>query len=318
MLSRVAETIYWIGRYLERAENTARLISVNTTLMLDLPKDMAPAWEPMVSLLGCHEDYQERHEEVTERRVTHFLIADQDNAASIISILALARENARTIREVLPREGWEKVNAMYQEMDEALHPSISRRDRQRLLNMVIEGVQTLTGLLAGTMNHDLAYMFLNVGRKIERADMTSRIVDMRWGSDLAEQGAELRPFEDLFWMSILKTLGAYQMYRQTMQVRISRKQVLEFLFQKDAFPRSLSYCLVNIQYNLAKVPLSESAISEADNLYRSLKETAIDEMDDEVLHGFIDHMQIHFGRLHTIIAETWFLQPPEQSQTQVA
>ncbi len=105
MLSRVAETIYWIGRYLERAENTARLINVNTNLMLDLPKGIAPGWEPLIRILGCENDYAERHEEITERRVVNFLISDEHNPGSILSTLGFARENARTIRDILPREG---------------------------------------------------------------------------------------------------------------------------------------------------------------------------------------------------------------------
>ena len=113
MLSRVAETIYWVGRYLERAENTARLINVNTNLMLDLPKGIALGWEPLIHMLGCEAAYDERHDEVTERRVVNFLISDESNPGSILSTLSYARENARTIREVLPREAWEELNSFY-------------------------------------------------------------------------------------------------------------------------------------------------------------------------------------------------------------
>lgn len=307
MLSRVAETIYWLGRYIERAENTARIVSVNTNLMLDLPRDMTPGWEPLVSLLGCREAYFERHPEVTERRVVHFLIADQDNGSSIISSLQCARENARTIRDTLPREAWEYLNEMYNHVEDALNPSVPRRLRHDFLHNVIEGVQTLTGMLAGTMNHNLAYMFLNLGRKIERADMTTRIADIRWKSPLAEDENDLRPFDDVLWMSILKTMGAYQMYRRTMQVRITRKKVLEFVFKRSDFPRSLSYCIKSIGYNLSQLPQNETTIGVLTHFRKAMENAPVVEMDDEALHAFIDNTQVWLGKLHQTIAENYFM-----------
>lgn len=312
MLSRVAETIYWLGRYIERAENTARIVSVNTNLMLDLPRDMTPGWEPLVILLGCREAYFERHPEVTERRVVHFLVADQDNDGSIIASLQRARENARTIRDTLPREAWEYLNEMYNRVEDALNPSVPRHQRHDFLQDVIEGVQTLTGMLAGTMNHNLAYMFLNLGRKIERADMTTRIADIRWESPLVEDGSDLRPFEDVLWMSILKTLGAYQMYRRTMQVRIARKKVLEFVFKHSDFPRSLSYCIENISFNLSRLPRSDQTKAVTEHLRKAMENAPVMEMDDEVLHAYIDHTQIWLGKLHQTIAENYFMSPSQE------
>jgi uncharacterized alpha-E superfamily protein len=317
MLSRVAETIYWIGRYVERAENTARLVSANTTLTLDLPSGISPGWGPMITLLGYDQTYFERHSEITERRVVHFLITDRDNPGSILSSLALARENARTIREVLPRDGWELLNGLYQETADAVRPSVARRDRHAFLERVIHGVQTLTGLLGGTMNRNLAYMFLKLGRKLERADMTTRILDIRWDGPLSEDAGTLRIFQDVPWMAILETLGAYQMYRQTMQVRVSRPKVLDFVFKHAEFPRSLAYCMENIRFNLSGLPNSTAALAEIAHLERAIVSAPHEEMDDEVLHAFVDQIQIWLGRLHKVIAETYFLPPTvEQSQSQ--
>jgi len=321
MLSRVAETIYWIGRYIERVENTARLVSANTTLALDLPQGISPGWGPMITLLGCNQAYVERHPEITERRVVHFLIADRDNPGSILSSLAIARENARTIREVLPREGWEHINELYQVTAEAVRPSVPRRDRHAFLRRLIRGVQTLTGLLAGTMNRNLAYMFLNLGRMLERADMTSRILDIRWDGPLSEDTRELRIFEEVPWMTILVTLGAYQMYRQTMQVRVSRDKVLEFLFKHAEFPRSLAYCMESIRYNLSRLPNNQAPLSEIDHIYRAIDGAPAEEVDEELLRVFVDRIQVLLGRLHTTIAAVYFL-PPDvdapQSQRQAA
>jgi uncharacterized alpha-E superfamily protein len=275
----------------------------------------------MVTLLGCNQAYFERHPEITERRVVHFLIADRENPGSILSSLSLARENARTIREVLPREGWELVNELYHQTADALRPSVARRDRHAFLERVIHGVQALTGLFAGTMNHNLAYMFLNLGRKLERADMTTRIVDIQWDGPVLEEIGGLQVFEDVPWMTILETLGAYQMYRQTMQVRVSRDKVLEFVFKHIEFPRSLAYCTENIRYNLSRLPNNQAALAEVDHLERAVRAAPEEEMDDDLLHTFVDQMQVWLGRLHTVIAETYFLRPPvetSQSQSQAA
>lgn len=309
MLSRVAETIYWIGRYQERAENTARLITVNTNLMLDLPLSVAPGWDALINLLGCHRSYNERHPEFTERRVAHFLISDETNSSSIISTLATLRENARTIREILPREAWECINGYYQDAIENKSGSFSRQGRHRYLQEIIAGSQLLTGLLAGSMSHDTAYHFLNLGRKLERADMTTRIIDVRSENPIPDEAPELVPFEDILWMSMLKSLSAYQMYRQHMQVRIRRSDVLKFLFQTENFPRSLSYCLENISYNLSRLPKNRNPVKILRQIEKRIENISLEEMDNQVLHNFIDEMQIMLSELHDSLAKNYF--PPE-------
>lgn len=322
MLSRVAETLYWFGRYIERAENTARLVSVNTNLMLDLPGSMAPGWAPLITLLGADAEYAERHPEVTELRVINFLLSDAENSGSIISTLEAARENLRTVREVLPREAWELINDLHHRALEVLRPNIARHDRHAALSTVVQGSQALTGLLAGTMNHDIGYQFLNIGRKIERADMTTRIVDMRWENPLPEAASEsdLSPFDNVLWMTILKSLSAYQMYRQSRQVRINRPDILAFLFQSMHFPRALAYCVEAIIVDLHDFPNNVLPLEAARALRHHLLSSQVSKMPDKTLHGFIDDMQLEIAKLHTLIAETYFLSPPEmtQSQTQSA
>ncbi len=308
MLSRVAETIYWIGRYQERAENTARLVTVNTNLMLDLPPQVAPGWDALISLLGCNSAYDERHPEFTERRVANFLISDESHTGSIISIIGMLRENARTIREILPREAWEAINSYHQHAVDSKPSSFSRQGRHRYLEEIIAGSQLLTGLLAGSMSHDTAYRFLNLGRKLERADMTTRIIDVRSENPIPDDAPELSPFEDILWMSMLKSLSAYQMYRQHMQVRIRRYDVLKFLFQIPTFPRSLSYCLENISFNLSRLPKNRSPIRVLRKIEKKIDTMPLEKMDNQILHNFIDEIQIMLGELHESMAKTYF--PP--------
>lgn len=306
MLSRVAESIYWIGRYLERVENTARLINVNSNLMLDLPKGITLGWEPMIRILGCDKDYTERHDEITERRVVNFLISDENNPGSILSTLAFARENARTVRDSLPREAWEEFNAFHQNVVDTKQTSYARQGRHDYLSLIIRGLQQHTGLLAGTMNHDTAYHFLNIGRKLERADMTSRIIDVKSENPIPDDAPELRPYEDMLWMSMLESLSAYQMYRQSMQVRINRIDVLTFLFRKAEFPRSFTYCTENISTNLSKLPNNAGPLEMLRNIEQVMQKTSMAKMDNDVLHKFVDKLQIHLGHLHDAIAETYF------------
>jgi uncharacterized alpha-E superfamily protein len=309
MLSRVAETLYWMGRYLERAENTARLINVNTNLMLDLPKGIAPGWEPLIRILGCHDSYAERHDEVTERRVVNFLISDENHPGSILSNLAFARENSRTIRDFLPREAWEELNAFYQQAVDTKQTSYARQGRHAYLQLIIRGLQQHAGLLAGTMNHDTGYQFLNIGKKLERADMTTRIINVKSENPIPEDAPELRPYEDMLWMSMLECLSAYQMYRQSMQVRINRTDVLTFLFRKAEFPRSFNYCVQDITDNLSRLPNNAEPLAILQHIERMIAEAPMTEMDNEPLHLFIDQLQICLGYLHDSIAETYFPPP---------
>lgn len=306
MLSRVAETIYWIGRFQERAENTARLIQVNTNLTLDLPKGLVPDWEPLIIILGCDELYHKTHEELTERRIVNFLVSDESNPSSILSSLATARENARTIRDILPREGWEVINAMYQDAVENKSNSYARKGRHEYLETITTALQHCTGLLAGSMNHDLGYDFLNLGRKIERADMTTRIIDVRAENTLPDNAPELKPFEDMLWMSMLRSLSAYQMYRQSMQVRINRSDVLEFLFRHNQFPRSVGYCVENMRYFISHLPKAETCGKQLETLERLLKRVGKKELDNKSLHDFIDKVQLELGNLHDQICKTYF------------
>jgi uncharacterized alpha-E superfamily protein len=291
---------------MERAENTARLINVYSNLMLDLPRGFALGWKPLIRILGCADDYYALHEEVTERRVVNFLVSDINNPSSILSSISLARENARTIREILPREGWEELNSLYQHVSETKHASNARNGRHDYLVGIIRKLQEHIGLLAGTMNHDTAYNFLNLGRKLERADMTTRTIDVQSDNPIPEDVQELRPFEDTLLLSMLESLGAYQMYRQSMQTRISRSGVLNFLLKKQNFPRSLTYCSENLAYNLSALPNNAEPLKIIAHIEKVLEKAPVTEMNDEALHNFVDQMQIYLGNLHQSIGDAYF------------
>lgn len=306
MLSRVASNLCWFGRYLERAENTARIINVNSNLMLDLPKSISLGWEPIVDILSYRDLFYSNHKEAVERNVINFMVADQKNQGSIISALSAARENARTIREIIPREVWEQINELFTYAKENCQKAQARRSRYGFLNEIIRSNQTITGILAGTMTHDEGYQFLRIGRNIERADMTTRIIDVRSASLLQETETSQSAFENLQWMSVLKSLTAYQMYRREVRLRIRRPDVLKFLLLEDRFPRSLLHTLQQVEECLKKLPNNEEAIMQIRVVENQLLEANPQTLIQEKLHDFIDDMQLGMNTIFDKINQTYF------------
>jgi uncharacterized alpha-E superfamily protein len=307
MLSRVAENIYWLARYLERAENTARLLAANAALHLDLPRGITPAWEPLIAMAGAQELFEAQHPDYSEPEVIRFMIGSEQNPSSILSSLRAARENARTIRDYLPREAWELINKHHLDAGERLDEGLSKRGRHEYLKRIILTTQTLNGLLAGTMNHDQGYHFLLLGRNIERADMTTRIIDVRTDRLLPLDNSGLQAFETLQWVSLLRSLSAYQMYRRSMQARVRRGDVLVFLFQSKDFPRSIRHNLCNIERSLKTLPNHESAIRILYQAKSRIISTPVEKMQCAPLHHFIDQVQIALDQVHEEISHAWFL-----------
>lgn len=315
MLSRVAENIYWLGRFIERAENTARIVSVNANLLLDLPRGLAPGWRPLVDITGANALFEEHYKDYSERNVVRFLLGDERNTCSILSALAAARENCRTIRDIVPREAWELLNELYLYARGELSKGMTKGGRHTYLKYVILGNQSINGLLSGTMLHDQGFEFLHLGRFLERADMTTRIVDVRSANLLPQEATELRPFETIQWVSVLKSMTGYQAYRRSEQVRVQRGPVLHFLFQHETFPRAVNHCVESTRLSLGKLPRNDNALRVAGRLKRTLEGVEPRALDQQQLHTFVDDLQMAIGDLHTEIAKTWF-PPPLPQETE--
>jgi len=310
MLSRVAERTYWLGRYLERAENTARLLGVSTHLLLDLPRNVRLGWRTLVEITGADALFDERFHNADERNVVRFMLGDTGNPGSVLSALHLARENARTTREILPNEAWERINDLYLLLQERSATGVRRAERQPLLQRIIAGCQGFTGLLEGCLSHADAYTFICLGRNLERADMTTRILDVRTASLIPDEVTGLRSFDNIQWMSVLKSLTAYQMYRLEMQVRVKRAMVLEFLFRSQRFPRSVRRCLDELERRLEMLPNHEDPLRVVHRMKRTLAEAPVQELSQDSLHAFIDELQIGLGDVHAALDATFFHRAP--------
>jgi len=306
MLSREAERIYWMGRYLERAEDMARLTNVNALLLLDLPGGVSVGWRPLVSITASEPLFEELYGEGNEPNVIRFLVGDQRNPGSILGCLSLARENARTIRDIIPREAWEEVNNIYLHAKEDLKAGLSKRGRNAYLTSIIRRSQLITGLLAGTMTHNYAYDFLKLGRNLERADMTSRIVDIRSQNLLNDKEESLRPFENIQWMSVLKSLSGYQMYRQYVRGPVRGSDVIHFLFKHEQFPRSVSHCVSEVAGCLRRLPRNKDPMKTLTRLRRAVRNTRPEDFPPDRLNLYIDKVQRVFNRLHQDVHTTYF------------
>jgi len=307
MLSRSAERLYWLARYMERTENIARLVSVHMNLLMDLPKGVEMGWQQLIRINGSEQEFFEKNKLTNERNVTRFLLADPSFPGSLFSSLTAARENIRTSRDLLPDEAWEQVNEMYLYAKLNLDTISSRRSRVVFLNTTLKGCQRFTGLLSGYMSHNHPYRLIRLGRNIERADMTSRILDLASLLLSESRSDEMRQYETILWMNILTSLNALLTYRQTMRSRINGDDVLNFLILNKNLPRSISYCLIEICDCINKLPNHNDLPKQLAELETYVQAIDIHETTQLQLRGILDGLQNKIGELHGHISDNWFL-----------
>jgi len=239
MLARVAESIYWMSRYVERAENVARFIEVNLNLMLDLPVGSAQQWQPLVATTGDAAEFAKRYSTATQHNVIEFLMFDQENVNSIRSCLRAARENARSVREIISSEMWEQLNEFYLRVNYAAALAGSRTDPQDLLRRVRRSGHLFTGVTDATMTHNESWNFCRLGRMLERADKTSRILDVKYFLLLPTADDVGTTSDDIQWAAVLRSASAFEMYRKC-HGRIAPERIVEFLLLEKEFPRASS------------------------------------------------------------------------------
>lgn len=305
MLSRVAERVYWLGRQLERVENTARLILVRHNAVLDLPREVQPGWDLLLQVLGAEENFAKLSGAANEKNIISFVFGERGNPSSIISSLSSARENVRTTREILPSETWERVNSLYLSVARRSQKDLPRDVRHAVLNNIVQSCQQVMGMFAGSMNHDAAYQFVRLGRNLERADMSTRIIDAA-SAGLLGKAEETSPFANVLWMSVLQSLSAYQMYRQSVRRSVNPADVLTFLFQNTDFPRAVAHALREIEYSMTQLPDHGRALKVVNKMQRQLRRADCGALVGLALHEFIDELQLQMEQVHNAIGVTWF------------
>jgi uncharacterized alpha-E superfamily protein len=291
---------------MERTENTAKLVSVYMNLLMDLPKGVEMGWQQLLRINGSEAEFYEKNKVANERNVTRFMLTDPSYSSSLFSSLSGARENIRTTRELLPDEAWEQVNEMYLFTKNDLETVSNRRSRVLFLKKILEGCQRFSGLLSGYMSHHHPYRFIRLGRNLERADMTSRILDLASLLLAESRSNELRQYETILWINILTALNALLMYRQHVRSRVKGDDVLNYLLLDTNLPRSVACCLQEISDCINQLPNHDALPVRVVEMQDYVQTIDTREATQLQLRAILDDLQNKLGRLHGDIAENWF------------
>lgn len=310
MLSRIADSLYWIGRYLERAEETARILDVNYHMLLEAAHGTySLRWEPLIHIAGEQERFFQLYKEADSQAVFEFLAFREDNPNSIQQCIGRARENARTIRERISREMWEDINGLYHQVLSFNPTEEMAAGPHRFCNLVKFGRHRFHGVSDATLPHDEGWHFLKIGCAIERAEMTARIVDVQYHTLLETGGAAV---DDHQWMAVLKSAGAYEAYRRTFHSRIDPHRVAELLILSSDHPRSIRFSMTEMQACLRAISNTTPGAyaNEAERLtgklLESLRYDRMEEIFAQGLHQYLTEMQRTCRAIGDQIARTYF------------
>ena len=310
MLSRVAESIYWMSRQVERAENLARFLEVTHNLALDQSDTQTDPWTPLVEATGDRDEFAERYEIANAQNVTQFLAFDGDYQNSMLSSLRMARENARGVRECLSSELFEQLNEFYHFVNDASEQQAFDSTSGFLTE--VRGIAIKwSGVLESTMPRDVAWHFANVGRLLERADKTSRLLDVKYFNLLPNASDVGTAIDDLQWSALLSAISAFESYRREYKLVRINKVVSYFLF-KDRFPRSVLFCIEGAMWSLQKI--DEASQSKAagesfgviNQLHDRLCKTSVKEVLAGGMHQFIDNVQTQLNEIGHSMNEDYF------------
>ena len=312
LLSRVADSLYWGARYLERAEDTARIVRSYTELVIDLPTSALSTWEPLLAVAGSSVLFEQQHEgTIGELPIVRYLVADQNNPGSISSSVESARENLRTTREIIPREAWQTVNDLYLYVGSNAAGGVERRSRARFLGHLIGECQQLDGVMTTVMNRDEAYELWRLGQSLERADMTTRVVGVRAAALLgverrkADGDAIADIHDDVQWMGLLRSVSALQMYQRATRGPIDGAAAVRFLLLDPTFPRSVASCATRIREALSRLPRSRRTLPVMDELERVLAASASGDDDGASLDAAMEDVQAALAAINDVVHEAF-------------
>ncbi len=306
MLSRTADHLFWMARYMERAENTARLIDVNyqTSLLPQSSETATQGWKGLLSISELMPDYTQRFETVNARDVMAFMVTDANNPSSIYCCLRAARENARAVRGALTTEVWETMNQTWLEFNRLVKSGLLAKDPGELFEWVKFRSHLSRGVTLGTMLQDEAFHFQRIGTFLERADNTARLLDVKFharnteffGSGIGNEGKEVDFYH---WSAVLRSVSAFEVYRKVYRDVIRPEKVAELLMLRAEMPRSLVHCMDEVVRNLRAVgnDHSQETIRRAGRLRADLQFGRIDEILATGLHAYLTQFLDRVGDL---------------------
>lgn len=304
-----------MSRYIERAENAARFVDVNLNLTLDLGGTLANQWEPLLYTAGDHEEFYKRYGVANQKNALAMLTFDEQNPNSIVSCLKLARENARTVREIIAAPVWEELNKFYWFVTDAARNGQAGDNPFEFFNQVKRSGQLIVGIMEATMSRGEAWHFAQMGRLLERADKTSRILDVKYFILLPNVADVGTPLDAIQWSALLKSASALEMYRKR-HGRITPDEVATFLILDAEFPRALRYCVRGAEDSLHAITgaapgtFRNQAERRMGQLRSELDYAQIGDIMERGLHEFIDHFQSKLNLAGEAIQTTFFATRP--------
>jgi uncharacterized alpha-E superfamily protein len=312
MLSRIAESLFWLARYIERAEGTARILDVNYHMLLEQSQQSYRLrWEPLIIMAGEEDRFRKLYTEVNLENVFEFLAFRQDNPSSIVQCISKARENARTIRERISREMWEDINGLYYTVSRFIPQEEIAAGPHRFCDKIKFGAHRFHGVTDATLPHDEGWEFLRVGWALERAEMTARLVDVQYHNLLDGPLAE-DALDNHQWMAVLRSVGAYEAYHRQYHPPIEPEKVAEMLILHHQHPHSIRFSATEVQAGLRAVSGTGpgSYANEAERLtgkvVERLRYDRIGDIFDQGLHGYLNDLLNMFGSIGEDIARTYF------------
>ena len=318
LLSRYAEALFWLARYMERIENLARILDVTDTFVRSGTD--GSGWKSVVQINADEDRFYARHEQADARSVPAYYVLDRENPTSITSTILAARENARTLRPLISTEMWSQINVFFKEVRALTEEDIAPSRLSGLCAMLKEACQLHTGITEGTFFRDQGWAFYSIGKYLERADQTTRLVDIKFYTllpSLADVGGQIDISQ---WNAVLRAAAGYHAFRRVYPTGMSAATVSGFLLLNWSFARSLSFCSMNIQWHLGQLRSAYGlrqagrALERLDTLRAGLQERSIAEVIAGGLHEFLDWAQQEMILLHRDVAGAFWdpaLTPPE-------
>lgn len=313
LLSRAADSLFWMSRYLERAENVARMIAVNHHLLLDLPGNRHAQWMPLIQISGDELRFAELYgDDASELNVVRYLTFDDRNPNSILSCLRASRENAKAVRELISSEMWEHLNTFYWTVETAAK-TCGGRVPWKFFQDVKNAVFMFDGIMLGMMPRGEGWYFCVLGRHLERADKTARIVDAKYFILLPSVDYVNTPLDELQWAAVLKSVSGFEMYRKR-RGRIKPRNVVEFLLTERDFPRSVHHCVMRADdalHGVTGTPLGTFRTEperELGRLRADFDYLDVDQVIAEGLHEFLDEVQARINDVGITVTERFFRQ----------
>ncbi len=328
MLSRVANLTYWTARYLERAENAARIVDVNAQLVLDLQSRQAAddprSWEPLVYVSGGEKLFHELYgKTASERSVVDYMLFDRRNPSSVLSCISYARENARCIRDQLAGEIWEELNTFYLKLKDEDYRTYAQLGPAEYLARLKGRIQLFYGVAESMIPRTLMWSFFELGRHLERADNTSRILDVKYFMLLPDQSHIGSALDMVQWASVLRSCSAFEAFRKSRRGQLSLERVVDFLVRDRTFPRSILFSILTAEHSLTQITssatheLNGEATRLISELRIHLEDTVARNTIATGLHEYLDEVQLKIGDVHSAV-QTAFINYPSAGARIVA